>query len=224
MESKQADRIADALEEMVFAGTFKDGQRLDETRLAKHFGVSRTPIREALQRLVSSRLARQMPRRGVFVVQPGTQQLNDMFETMAEIEGICGGLAAERATQEGLTELRALNVMCKHCIDVKDADRYTRYNEEFHHTIYSLSGNTFLEKEALRLYRRLKPFRRVQLRKDGRLAQSVSEHNAFLTAMAKGDAEGARDILRQHVGQQSEGFYTNMAQLNRAPSQHKPTG
>ena len=218
MESKQADKIADALEEMVFAGTFTDGQRLDETRLAKHFGVSRTPIREALQRLVTAKLAKQMPRRGVFVVQPQTQQLNHMFETMAEIEGICGGLAAQRISVDDLTELRAVNALCKQCICDNDAERYTRYNEEFHHMIYRLSGNPFLEQEALRLYQRLKPFRRVQLRQDGRLTKSVAEHDALIAALADRNPTAARDILRNHVGQQSEGFYTNMAQLNSAPN------
>ncbi|MFK7745182.1 MAG: GntR family transcriptional regulator [Roseobacter sp.] len=222
MEVKQADKIADAIEELVFSGHFENGQRLDETRLAQQFGVSRTPVREALQRLVSAQLAMQRPRRGVFVVQPGSKTLVEMFETMAEIEGVCGQLVAERITQDGLAELRALNALCISCVENNDCADYSRHNENFHHALYRLSGNAFMEKEALRLYRRLKPFRRVQLRADGRMAQSVQEHIALITSLEARDAGEARRILRHHVGQQGEEFYARMEQLNRAPTTTSP--
>ena len=83
MDIRCADRIAESLEQLVFRGDYKDGQRLDEIKLAAKFNVSRTPIREALQRLVLSGLAEQLPRRGVFIRQPGPIELMEMFETMA---------------------------------------------------------------------------------------------------------------------------------------------
>ena len=83
MDIRRADQIAESLEQLVFRGDYKDGQRLDEIKLAAKFNVSRTPIREALQRLVLSGLAEQLPRRGVFIRQPGPIELMEMFETMA---------------------------------------------------------------------------------------------------------------------------------------------
>ena len=107
MEKRRADTIADELEELIFDGTFPDGERLDEVRLAEHFGVSRTPLREALQRLARSGLVELIPRRGAFVRQPGPVELLEMFEVMAEVEAVCGRLAARRISDEAFAELHA---------------------------------------------------------------------------------------------------------------------
>ncbi len=109
MERKRADLIADAIEELILEGTFDDGDRLDEVQLAERFNVSRTPIREALQRLILSGLVEQLPRRGVFVRQPGPVELIEMFEVMAELEAVCARLAASRISDTALSELRTIN-------------------------------------------------------------------------------------------------------------------
>lgn len=216
MEKLRPNEIADALEELVFTGDFHDGDRLDEITLATRFGVSRTPIREALQRLVASGLAEQLPRRGVFVRQPGPVELMEMFETMAEIEAACGRLAASRISDAALDSLENANARCQAAVSAGDADGYYRENELFHHLIYHESGNAFLEAEALRLHRRLKPFRRVQLRWRGRMAQSMAEHETVVRALRTGDAILAADTLRDHVAVQGEKFHQLMASLRTA--------
>ena len=216
MSRRQADTIADALEELVFTGGFNDRERLDELRLARQFGVSRTPIREALQRLVAADLAEQIPRRGVFVRQPGPVELMEMFETMAEIEGVCGRLAAQRISDAALQKLGSSNASCKAAVVAGDADGYYRQNETFHHVIYHQAGNGFLEQEALRLHRRLKPFRRLQLRLRGRMAQSMAEHEAIVDALRAGQSESAAGALRGHVAIQGEKFHLLMSSLRDA--------
>ncbi len=216
MEIRRADMIADELEELVFAGEFGDGDRLDEVKLAAQFGVSRTPLREAFQRLVASGLAEQIPRRGVFVRQPGPVELMEMFETMAEIEGVCGRLAALRISEQAIGVLVEANARCQQAIDNGDVDDYYRENEVFHHYIYKQSGNSFLEQEALRLHRRLKPFRRHQLRFRGRMAQSMSEHVAIVSALKEGDPDKAAQALRGHVAIQGEKFHLLMSSLKTA--------
>ena len=216
MEIRRADMIADELEELVFAGEFGDGDRLDEVKLAAHFGVSRTPLREAFQRLVASGLAEQIPRRGVFVRQPGPVELMEMFETMAEIEGVCGRLAAMRMSDTAIEVLAAANTRCQQAIEISDIDAYYRENEVFHHFIYQQSGNSFLEQEALRLHRRLKPFRRHQLKFRGRMAQSMSEHVAIVAALKQGDPDRAAEALRGHVAIQGEKFHMLMSSLKTA--------
>ena len=216
MDIRHADRIADALEELVFTGQFNDGDRLDEIRLAKQFGVSRTPIREALQRLVASGIAEQLPRRGVFVRQPGPVELMEMFETMAEIEAVCGRLAAVRISDAALEELDQANSLCRDAVASQDTDAYYRENERFHHTIYAQSGNSYLAGQALRLHRRLKPFRRLQLRLRGRLAQSMGEHEEIVAALRAGDEARAATALRNHVGIQGEKFRHLMTELRTA--------
>lgn len=218
MEQRSAINIASSLEKMIFNGTFADGDRLDEVRLAEQFGVSRTPLREALQRLESSGLVTLIPRRGAFVRQPGPLELFEMFEVMAELEAVCGRLAARRISDKAFDELRAANARCQAASDAQNADLYYDENETFHATIYRESGNSFLEQESLKLQKRLRPFRRQQLRLRGRMAQSMAEHEAIVDALVSGDSESAANALRNHVSVQGERFHSLMTGLSAAAS------
>ena len=215
MDIRRADQIADTLEQLVFAGKFQDGERLDELKLAEQFSVSRTPIREALHVLVASGMAEQIPRRGVFIRQPGPVELMEMFETMAEIEASCGRLAATRMTDTDIVNLTAANTRCQQAVSQTDHDAYYTENEIFHQIIYRGASNSFLEKQALRLQHRLKAYRRIQLRFRGRLGQSMKEHAQVLDALKNGDAETAAEVLRSHVAVQGEKFHQLVAMLNR---------
>ncbi|WP_132951792.1 GntR family transcriptional regulator [Rhodovulum bhavnagarense] len=216
MTQKRSDTIAETLEGMILDGTFADGERLDETQLAQRFSVSRTPLREALQRLAVSGLVEQQPRRGVFVRQPGPVELLEMFEVMAELEAACARFAAVRISDDALAAMRAANARCQAAVEARDADGYYRENEHFHAILYRQSGNAYLEQECRRLHRRLTPFRRLQLRLRGRLAQSMAEHEAVVAALEKGDAQAASDAIRSHVAVQGEKFHNLMASLRSA--------
>lgn len=215
MEMRRADQIAETLEQLVFSGEFQDGDRLDELKLAEQFHVSRTPIREALQVLVSSGMAEQIPRRGVFVRQPGPVELMEMFETMAELEAACGRLAATRMTDQGLAQLDDTNENCQQAIKDVNYDRYYAENERFHQIIYSGAANGYLEKQALQLQNKLRAYRKTQLRFRGRLDQSMAEHFDILAALRNGDADKAAHVLRSHVAVQGEKFHQLIASLNR---------
>lgn len=216
MEKRRADQIAEQLEERIFNGTYADGDRLDEVRLAEQFGVSRTPLREAFQRLALSGLLELIPRRGAFVRQPGPVELIEMFEVMAELEAVCGRLAALRISDTALTELREANESCQRAVEARDADAYYFENERFHRIIYQQSGNSFLAQEAAKLHKRLQPFRRQQLRFRGRMGQSMSEHEEIVRALETGQAEVAAKALRNHVAVQGEKFHQLMATLKSA--------
>jgi len=216
MEKKRSEVIAARLEELIFDGTFTNGERLDEVRLAEQFNVSRTPLREALQRLAVSGLVEQFPRRGVFVRQPGPTELIEMFEVMAELEAVCARLAATRISDAALAALHEAHAVCVSAADARDSACYYEVNERFHALIYRESGNAFLEQECLRLQRRLQPFRRVQLKLRGRLQQSMAEHAAIVQALEQGNAQDAADIIRSHVAVQGEKFHHLIASLRRA--------
>ena len=218
MEPRRADNIAQQLEELIFSGGFADGDRLDEVRLAEQFGVSRTPLREAFQRLAQTGLVEQIPRRGVFVRQPGPVELLEMFEVMAELEAACGRFAARRISDGALDDLRAANALCRDAVDRADPDAYYGHNERFHKIIYAQSGNGFLEAEANRLHKRLKPFRRQQLRARGRMRQSMAEHETVVQMLTEGDGEGAARALRDHVAVQGEQFHHLVAALRARPT------
>lgn len=198
---------------MILNGEFSEGDRLDEVRLAEHFGVSRTPLREAFQRLSQTSLVDLIPRRGAFVKQPGPVELVEMFEAMAELEAICARLAAKRISEEALKDLRDCNERCLAAIQSDDPDRYYDENEKFHLLIYHQCGNSYVEQEALRLHRRLKPYRRLQLRVRGRMKQSMAEHEAIVEALANGEPEKAARTTRDHVAIQGEKFHSLMASL-----------
>jgi DNA-binding GntR family transcriptional regulator len=214
MDVRRADHILDDLEQMIVTGIFADGERLDEIRLSEHFGVSRTPIREALQKLATSGLVEQRPRRGVFVVEPGPVELVEMFEAMAELEASCGHLAAKRITEPELRALQETNNLCKHAVAENDADKYYTHNEKFHQLIYDAAQSSYLRDLVIKLQKRLKPYRRMQLHLRGRLEQSMSEHEAILFALSEGDSFRAANELRDHVAVQGEKFHHLLIHLS----------
>lgn len=213
MENRRADTIAAELEQMILTGQFSDGDRLNEIKLADHFGVSRTPVREAFHRLSTAGLVEQIPRRGVFVRHPGPVELLSMFEYMAEMEAACGRLAAARITDAALRDLKATNATCEKAVQQGDPELYYHENEKFHRIIYAQAGNPFLEADVLRLQKRLRPFRKMQLQLRGRLAQSMDEHLRIVDALSKGEADKVAALLRSHVAVQGEKFHHLLAGL-----------
>lgn len=211
MNQNRADQIAEEIQELIFDGTYQDGERLDEIKLSEKFGVSRTPMREALKKLTINDLAVKVPHRGVFVKQPSPIQLLDMFEVMSELEALCGRLAANRISEEALKTLRAANIKCQTAKANDSPDDYYIENEGFHQIIYSQSGNAYLEQEALKLQKRLQPFRRIQLRFRGRIDQSMAEHEAIVQALSEGNAREAENALRDHVAVQGDKFHQLIA-------------
>lgn len=215
MNQNRADHISAELQELIFSGVYKDGDRLDEISLAERFDVSRTPMREALKKLASSGLVEHIPHRGVFVRQPGPIELLEMFEVMSEYEAICGKLAAVRISESALDELKTANIKCQAAKDNNDVDGYYLENEHFHQIIYKQSGNAFLAKEAQKLQKRLQPFRRVQLRFRGRIEQSMAEHELIVKALSNGDSALAENTLREHVSIQGNKFHQLIASFGK---------
>ncbi|MTV36679.1 GntR family transcriptional regulator [Duganella radicis] len=205
--------LREQIEEMIAVGELKPGQHLDETELATRFGVSRTPIRETLIQLSSMGLVVIRPRRGAIVAELGPQQLVEMFEVMSELESTCGRLAARRMTPEEQQALLAAHQACQEALDAQEPDVYYYRNEVFHEAIYAGSHNQFLIEQTRALYRRLRPYRRLQLRVRNRLATSWNEHDGVVKAILEGDGDRAAQLLREHVMIQGQRFSDLMASL-----------
>ena len=191
---------------MIAIGELVPGVHLDETLLAEKFGVSRTPVREALIQLASMGLIVIRPRRGAVVAEIGPHQLVEMFEFMSELEATCGRLAARRMSDTEHSQLLAAHLACKGARDSNDPDDYFYRNEAFHHAIYDGSHNLFLANQARMLQRRLRPYRRLQLRVRNRVDKSFQEHDEVVQAIIAGDGETAAALLRAHVMVQGERF------------------
>ena len=199
MDRLPSAKIRDSLEQRIVEGELGNGKRLDETELSNFYGVSRTPVREALQRLAESGLAEHLPRRGTFVRSPSLSQLVEMFEVMAELECMAIRLAARRATSNDIDALEKDNETCRAEVAANDTKKYYEINASLHGRIYQMSGNSFLANEARRLHDRLRPFRRLQLRVRGRMEESMAEHDIILAALRDGDADHAMETMKKHI-------------------------
>ena len=199
MDKLPSAKIRDSLEQRIVEGDLGNGKRLDEAELSSFYGVSRTPVREALQRLAESGLAEHLPRRGTFVRSPSLSQLVEMFEVMAELECMAIRLAARRATSNDIDALEKDNETCRAAVAANDTKRYYEINARLHGRIYQMSGNSFLANEARRLHDRLRPFRRLQLRVRGRMEESMAEHDIILAALRDGDADRAMETMKKHI-------------------------
>ena len=199
MDRLPSAKIRDSLEQRIVEGELGNGKRLDETELSSFYGVSRTPVREALQRLAESGLADHLPRRGTFVRSPSLSQLVEMFEVMAELECMAIRLAARRATSNDIDALEKDNETCRAAVAANDTKKYYEVNARLHGRIYQMSGNSFLAIEARRLHDRLRPFRRLQLRVRGRMEESMAEHDIILAALRDGDADLAMETMKKHI-------------------------
>ena len=188
--------LRDEIENSILSNEFKPGERLDETVLATRFGVSRTPVREALMQLDAIGLIEIRPRRGAIVIDPGPHRVYEMFEVMAELEGLAGSLAARRLDASSRDAIAATHEKCRQSASAGDSDAYYYDNEEFHKAIYAAGRSAFLEEQCLQLHRRLRPHRRLQLRVRNRLSTSFAEHCAVVDAIFAGDGDQARNLLR----------------------------
>lgn len=211
----QAVKLRDALEDEIVNGVLRPGERLDEAALAERFGVSRTPIREAFKYLVGSGLVETLPNRGTFVARIGLPQLIEMFEVMAELEGMCARLAARRIGDQEAVQLEELLQRCAAARETGDPDAYYYENERFHDCIYRASHNRFLAQQARQLQMRLKPYRRLQLRVRNRAGRSLQEHRDIVAAILAGDEAAAESRIRDHVRIQGERFTDFVATIGK---------
>ncbi len=215
--AKLSDRLRETLEEEIVTGRLRAGDRLEEAALAERFGVSRTPIREALLQLSAAGLIENQPRRGAAVAGIGARRLMEMFEVMAELEAMCARLAARRIGADDVAALRRAHDACAQAAAARDEDAYYYRNEAFHERIRLAGRNGFLHAQADALQRRLRPYRRLQLRARDRLAASFAEHETIIAAIMAGDAEQAAQAMRAHVAVQGERFADLLASLEAAP-------
>lgn len=194
-----SEQICRSLADEITCGALRPGDALDEQHLADRFGASRTPVREALRQLAVSGLVEVRPRRGVIVAQVTTEMIMDMFEMTAELEAMCVRLATWRMTPLERCRLQQLHDSSKSMVERGDIDAYDAFNWEFHQTLYRATHNAFMAEQAIAIRTRMAAFRRTQLRQEGRLARSRSEHDAIMTAISRGDGEEAARQMRAHL-------------------------
>jgi len=193
------DKLAEDMAEAILSGEFAPGFRLDEQVLAQRYGVSRTPVREALRQLATTGLIEIRPRRGAIVTQVTLERLEEMFVAMSELEASCARLAAMSMSP---TERRRLQVHYDRMgpiADGPDVKMFADANHAFHTMIYRGSHNSLMAEMAAGMRRRLAPFRRAQFNLEGRAARSHAEHETIVNAIIRGDAAAAHAAMLHHV-------------------------
>jgi DNA-binding GntR family transcriptional regulator len=213
----RGEAIAARLAEDIVAGLMKPGTPLDETALAKAFGTSRTPVREALRQLAPTGLVQVTPRRGAVVAIPDSTQLGEMFLVMAELEAMAAALSALAMTPEQRLGLEGQHAAMAAMVRATDVPAYRAANVAFHHLLYLGAHNGYLGEIATATRRRLAPFRAAQLEAPDRLRRSHEEHGGILTAIQRGDAADAAARMRRHIGLTEE-TWTAMAGALRQSS------
>lgn len=164
----------------------------------------------------ASGLIENRPRRGAVVAEIGPRKLMEMFDVMAELEAMCARLAARRVTDKSLRRINEAHEACGRAFNSADTDAYYYENEVFHAMIRQAGRNEFLIEQAETLQKRLKPYRRMQLRARDRIRASYQEHEMIAAAIARGDAVAAAEAMRGHVGGMGERFNDLLASLDAA--------
>lgn len=203
---RRAEALYKHLEESILAGTLKPGVRLDETALAKQFGVSRTPVREALHQLAAGGMVQLRARQGAIVTALAVNELRQLFEVMADLEALCARYAARRMTPEERITLERLHDACAKEANQVEVEGYIKLNRRFHEVIYRGTHNAYLEEVTLAVRNKLSPYRRFQFNRPGRPPKSFEEHKSILNAILSGDPDRAAKEMRDHVLIQGEVF------------------
>ena len=184
--------ILDAID----TGIYGPGDRLVESELAERFGVSRTPIREALQRLETQSMLTRTGR-SLIVATLDHNQLAELYVVRAELEGLAARLAAQHATPE---EVRVLETMVEHDMGlVDDPGRLSRANRRFHKQIHLASHNRYLIAQLDLVHRSMALLATTSLAADGRGVMALEEHGAIVEAIGRGDGDAASEALKRHL-------------------------
>ncbi len=192
-------QVAERLRSRIFCYELAPGAWIDEQALAVEYGISRTPLREALKVLAAEGLVTLKPRRGCYVTEITERDLDEIFPLMALLEGRCAFEATEKAGAADIRKLESIHAALEKHAAAGDADRFFEVNQDFHVALQRLAGNRWLNQLIEDLRKVMKLRRRDSLRLDGRIVESLAEHRAVMEAIAARNASSAEQRMRDHL-------------------------
>ncbi|TPM40782.1 GntR family transcriptional regulator [Mesorhizobium sp. B2-3-4] len=193
------DRAYGALKQELISGAFSPGQSLVIRKLAETFGISTTPIREALQRLVAERLLEMQNNRSIIVPLLSEPAFEELTRIRIAVEGLAGEMAATRMGESGLAEIRAALAGMQHAIEARDARSYLSLNEAFHFAIYRHAGAPILLNMIRDLWGRVGPYLKLLMQADGYIPQSNDAHRGIVAALEQRNGQAVRVSLEQDI-------------------------
>ncbi|WP_454918836.1 GntR family transcriptional regulator [Xanthobacter sediminis] len=222
-KGSRTEDIAGWIRGEIEAGALPPGARIEEKPLAERFGVSKTPVREALIQLASIGLVDLRQRRGATVTVLSVEQVVSMFEVMTQMEAMAAKLAASRMPAALHAELRALHAEAVHLVETQDVQGYDSLNTRLHEIIYRGARNEYLEASVRDMRARLRIYRRYPFQRPGRMAQSHADHAEIIAAILNGDGEAAFAVMERHVTTGGQVFADLVAEMPRIAGQPAPS-
>ena len=220
----QAEIVRIGLETNILSGRLVPGSVIDETETSKQFGVSRTPVREAIFLLVQAGLIKKEARKRAIVAEFNVDDFFGLFETLAELEGLSARLATLRMSRAECFELSKIHIAAAEKLLLGEIDDYSVLGRAFHSLILQGSKNTTLIKITSELAARLIPYRRFQVSLEGGLQRNQDDHEIILAAIKSKDAEAAYHAMRKHTLEQSDSVIENIPAFSGLGQAHDRSG
>ncbi|MBU0724898.1 MAG: GntR family transcriptional regulator [Alphaproteobacteria bacterium] len=193
------DEVVERLRDLIVEGELEPGKRVPERVLCERFGISRTPLREALKVLASEGLVELLPNRGAVVAPLTVTELDEIIEVMVTLEGLAGMLAASRMSDAAISEVKALHYEMLACHARADLHSYFKLNQAIHLAIIAGAGNATLVQTYGALNGRVRRFRYMANLSGERWDHAVAEHDEILSALTKRDATLLSRLLSDHL-------------------------
>ena len=190
------EEVAELLRQRIFSRELQPGSWIDELKLAEQYGISRTPLREALKVLATEGLVTMKVRRGAYVTEVNEKDLTDVYHLLGLLESDAASAVALLATDGQLKELQSLQDNLEKA--VKNRERFFEINETFHMRLLEIANNRWRDQMVADLRKVMKLNRHNSLLKSGRMAESLSEHSAIMRALAVRNADLAAQRMREH--------------------------
>jgi DNA-binding GntR family transcriptional regulator len=192
--------VAELLRQRIFKRELEPGNWIDELRIAEEYGISRTPLREALKVLAAEGLVTMKVRRGAYVTEVSANDLADVYHLLSLLESDAAGVVAVKATSEQLAELQALHGELEAAAlpGTANTDAFFAVNERFHMRLLEIANNRWRDQMVADLRKVMKLNRHNSLLKTGRIKESLAEHRAVMAALLAHDATATALRMREH--------------------------
>jgi DNA-binding GntR family transcriptional regulator len=190
------EEVAELLRQRIFSRQLAPGSWIDEMKLAEEYGISRTPLREALKVLAAEGLVTMKVRRGAYVTEVSEKDLTDVYHLLSLLESDAAGVVAERASDAQIAELQTLHKQLEAAAG--NREKFFTINERFHMRLLEIAGNRWRDQMVADLRKVMKLNRHNSLLKSGRVKDSMLEHRAIMEALARRDVKGAVKKMQEH--------------------------
>ena len=193
------EKVYASLEEQIIFQKLRPGESVTEMKLSRELGVSRTPVREALQRLDREGLIKLIPNKGAVVLGISEQDLIDIYKIRMRLEGLAARIAAEKRDEELCRELHDNVELTEFYMTKGNIEKVKNLDSEFHDIIYRCCESRMLGKTLSELHRYIASYRKLSLAVSGRIDRSLSEHREIYEAIVGGNADAADALMSKHV-------------------------